>query len=107
MHQAKGCFSLRLQGDLRSLKLKLTQVRMPSAKMEMPQERGKTPKPVTSNRSPAGSLVASKDLLINDPSTTDVSASDLLEELKKGFSSINIADVLARLESTYKVALGN
>jgi hypothetical protein len=98
MHQAKECFSERLVLDLSGLKKTLATVRMPAAKMEKPGKRAA----VTSNRSPAGWDVASRDLFVNDPEKgPDVSARWILSEFDRVFSSITKSDVLANHEATY------
>jgi hypothetical protein len=98
MHQAKGCFSKRLIQDLSGLKKTLATVRMPAAKMEKPGKRAA----VTSNRSPTGWDVESRDLLVNDPEESPViSARGVLSEFDRVFSSITKSDVLAHHEEAY------
>jgi hypothetical protein len=98
MHQDKGCFSERLVQDLCSLKKTLAIVRMPAAKMEKPGKKIA----VTSNRSPSGWDVESRDLLVNDPEENpDISARWLLSEFDRVFSSITKTDVLAHHEKAY------
>ena len=98
MHQSKECFSDRLVQDLSGLKKTLAAVRMPAAKMEKPGKRAA----VTSNRSPAGWDVESRDLLVNDPEESpDISARWMLSEFDRVFSSITKSDVLAHHEDAY------
>jgi hypothetical protein len=98
MHQSKECFSDRLVQDLSGLKKTLAAVRMPAAKMEKPGKRAA----VTSNRSPAGWDIESRDLLVNDPEESpEVSARWILSEFDRVFLSITTSDVLAHHEAAY------
>lgn len=95
--QAKACFTQRALDEMGQLKKTLSAVRMPAAKMEKAGQKV----PVTSNRSPAGWDLSRRDLLVNDPESTDIFARDLLGNFERVFSSIKPADVLARHESGY------
>jgi hypothetical protein len=98
MCQAKNCFSERASIELTQLKKTLSMVRMPAAKMEKPGKKA----PVTSNRSPAGWDVASRDLLVSDPeSKPDVSARFILKEFSRVFSAMMPDDVLALHDTSY------
>lgn len=98
MYQAKQCFSAQLQQDLHGLKKTLAHVRMPAAKMEKPGQN----LPVSSNRSPSGWDVESRDLLVGDPdASANVSARWLLAEFDKVFCSITPTDILAHHETSY------
>jgi hypothetical protein len=102
MHQAKQCFSERVEGDLGSLKKLLAIVRMPAAKMEKAGRRS----PVTSNRSPSGLDASNRDLLVNDPEDNkDVSARFLLAEFDRVFCKITRSDILATHEQSYEEGL--
>jgi hypothetical protein len=95
--QAKGCFSEKTLDQLTQLKKTLSSVRMPAAKME---KAGKKV-PVSSNRSPSGWDIANRDLFVNDPESTNVSARFLLQEFDRVFSSITKDDVLGRHEESF------
>ena len=97
MCQANACFTQQALDELNQLKKRLSAVRMPAAKMEKPGAKI----PVTSNRSPAGWDVSRRDLLVNDPESTDIFARDLLVEFNRVFSSIKAADILGRHEGAY------
>jgi hypothetical protein len=98
MCQSKKCFTQQIFDELSQLKKTLAKVRMPAAKMEKPGINS----PVTSDRSPAGWNVAYRDLLVNDPdSTDDVFARELLAEFDRVFSSIKASDILSRHEDAY------
>ena len=97
MCQSKACFTQHTLDELIKLKKTLAAVRMPAAKME----KSGIKTPVTSDRSPCGLNVESRDLLMNDPDSQDVFARELLTELDRVFSSIKLSDVLARHEDAY------
>ena len=97
MCQAKACFNSQILDELKHLKTLLSAVRMPAAKMEKLGFKI----PVTSNRSPAGLNISRRDLLVNDPDSTDIFARDLLAEFDRVFSSIKPADILGRHEDAY------
>jgi len=97
MCQAKACFTKQALDELSQLKKRLSLVRMPAAKMEKPGLKI----PVNSNRSPAGWDVSRRDLLVNDPESTNIYARDLLEEFDRVFSSIKASDILGRHEDAY------
>ena len=99
--QARGCFSEHAAAEFARLKIILTSVRIPAAKMEKP---GKKQTPVSSDRSPSGWDIVAKDLLVNDPTDATVpivSARSLLAEFERVMSSLTNADVLDRHEATY------
>ena len=97
MCQAKTCFTQPTFDELNQLKKLLSMVRMPAAKMEKPGVKI----PVSSNRSPAGWDVSRRDLLVNDPESTNIFARELLAEFERVFSSIKAADILGRHEEAY------
>ncbi|MES2947745.1 MAG: hypothetical protein V4858_04305 [Pseudomonadota bacterium] len=97
MCQSKTCFSQQTLDELQRLKKALSIVRMPAAKMEKPGIK----RSVTSDRSPSGWNVARRDLLVNDPESTDVFARELLGEFDRVFSSIKASDILGRHEDAY------
>ena len=97
MCQAKGCFSEKALDQLTQLKKTLSSVRMHAAKME---KAGKKV-PVSSNRSPSGWDIANRDLLVNEPESTNVSARFLIQEFDRVFSSITKDDVLGRHEESF------
>jgi len=97
MHQAKSCFSDRVQNDLFALKKELAAVRMPNAKME---KAGKKV-PVPSGRSASGINVERKDLLVGEPQD-DISARDLILKTSEFFASISDKDVISTHEGSYK-----
>ena len=97
MCQAKACFTQQTLDELNKLKKLLSVVRMPAAKMEKPGVKI----PVTSNRSPSGWDVSRRDLLVNDPESTNIFARDLLAEFDRVFSSIKAADILGSHEDAY------
>ncbi len=98
MCQAKKCFSNTYYNKLLSLKQQLAQARMPAAKME---KAGK-PKPVSSNRSPAGWDLKNKDLLVNDPEEQNISARVLISQYKRTLLELNNGDIVKRHEESYK-----
>jgi hypothetical protein len=95
--QAKDCFSTTALAQFTKLKKTLSSVRMPAAKME---KAGKAV-PVTSNRSPSGWDIANRDLFVNDPESTEVSARFLLQEFDRVFSSVTKEDVLGHHEESF------
>lgn len=97
MCQSKTCFTQQSFNELYQLKKALAVVRMPAAKMEKPG----TKIPVTSNRSPTGWDASGRDLLINDPESSNVLARELLTEFDRVFSSIKASDILAHHEDAY------
>jgi hypothetical protein len=98
MCQAETCFSGRVMPDLKRLKKTLSRVRVPNAKMERPGQK----LPVTSNRSPSGWDVASRDLLVGDPESGPISARNLLKEFYRVMSSITKDDILFHHEEAYE-----
>ncbi len=97
MCQAKTCFTQPTLNELNKLKKLLSEARMPAAKMEKPGVKI----PVSSNRSPAGWDISRRDLLVNDPESTNIFARDLLAKFEQVFSSIKAADILGRHEDAY------
>ncbi len=97
--QASVCFSDSAQAKFTSLKLILSQARMPAAKMEKPGKK----MPVSSDRSPDGWDVKNRDLLVGDPeSLKNIHARDLLRMFEEVFTSLHANDVLKRHEESYK-----
>ncbi|MGO9569587.1 MAG: hypothetical protein ACLP5H_18810 [Desulfomonilaceae bacterium] len=90
MCQAESCFSTQALNSLRELKVELSKVRMPSAKMEYAGKKGK---PVTSYRSPAGIDAENKDLLIGPPEAP-VSGRSLLAQFQTVLDSLKPQDVI-------------
>ncbi len=97
MHQAKLCFSQRVQDELFILKKELAIVRMPSAKME---KAGKNI-PVPSGRSASGFDAIKKDLLVGDPNNQK-SARALLNRFSEFILSLDDLDIISTHESTYE-----
>ena len=97
MHQAKSCFSERVQNDLFELKKELAAVRIPNAKMEKVGKKV----PVPSGRSASGINIERKDLLVGEP-RDDISARDLILRISVFFSSISDTDIILAHEEAYK-----
>ncbi len=97
MHQAKSCFSERVQEELFVLKKRLSVVRMPNAKMEKVGKKI----PVNSSRSASGIDVQGRDLRVGEPNN-DVSARSLIDMIRSFFESLKSVDVIACHESSYE-----
>jgi hypothetical protein len=99
MCQAERCFSERLATELKALKQRLADIRMPFAKQEL---RGHSkPTPVCSEPSISGISVSPPDFrfLIKDEV---ISARDLICEFARVFEGITRADVLKDHRTTYQ-----
>lgn len=93
--QARNCFSEEFSKKIVSLKEELEVIRMPAAKMEKSRKRfGKAGVPVTSNRSGSGWDYDNKDLFVNDPEDSIISARKIIHEFDRVFCSMRAEDVL-------------
>ena len=99
MCQADVCFSPQIFSDLKSLKKVLGEVRMPAAKMERPGKK----QPLSSNRSPSGWDISSKDILVCGADLGSYKSGRLiLAEFDRVFCSISARDILQTHEESYE-----